>query len=174
MRKLAFTMIILSLAVFPQHLSAQDYMSVENLQAVKTKLKDNNRTLRSMKGTVTEEKKKALDTYYNHEMERIQGSEKNLEKLCASLVHELDELKIKKIMKGKHKKPFFDKKIKRFTNIKLQIETELTSISGYAGSSDRDFSEIHEYEATLKSSLRYVDTIIRFLKQKKGEKKHRK
>ena len=174
MKKMIVATILLSLTVLSQSIYAQDYMTAESVESVKSKLKDNNRTLRHMKGTVIEEKKEALDTYYNHELERIHGSERNLEKLCASLVHELDDLKIKKIMKGKHKQPFFDKKIRRFTNIKLEMETELTSIARYEGASDVISSEMSEYKSTLKSSLSYIATIINFLEQKKREKKFHK
>jgi hypothetical protein len=174
MKKMIVATILLSLTVLSQSIYAQDYMTAESVESVKSKLKDNNRTLRHMKGTVIEEKKEALDTYYNHELERIHGSERNLEKLCASLVHELDDLKIKKIMKGKHKQPFFDKKIRRFTNIKHEMQTELHAITRYEGASDNLSSEMKKYKATLQSSLSYVNTIINFLEQKRREKKLRK
>ena len=174
MKKMLVATILLSLTVLAQSIYAQDYMTVESLESVKSKLKGNNRTLQKMNKTVIEEQKKALDTYYNNELERIDGSERNLERLSASLMHELGELKVKKIMKGKHKQPFFDKKIRRFTNIKREMETELHAIARYGGASDNFSSEMNKYTATLQSSLSYVTTIISFLEQKKREKKLRK
>lgn len=174
MKKMFVATILSSLMLLSQNIYAQDYMTVDSLESAKSKLKGNSRTLQNMKGTVIEEKKKALDTYYNNEQERILGSERNLEKLCASLRHELGELKIKKIMKGKHKEPFFDKKIRRFTNIRLAMKEELTSIARYEGASDQLSSEMSTYKATLQSSLSYVDTIINFLERKKRERKLRK
>lgn len=174
MKKMVVTMILLSLMVLSHNIYAQDYMTAESFMSVKSKLKGNNRTLQKINRAVIEEKKKALDTYYNDELERILGSERNLERLSARLMHELDELKVKKIMKGNHKQPFFDKKIRRFTNIKLEMETELTSIARYEGASDIISSEMSEYKSTLKSSLSYIATIINFLEQKKREKKFHK
>ena len=171
MKKMVVTMILLSLTVLSQDIYAQDHMTVESLMSVKSKLNGNNRALQKMNRTVIEEKKKALDTYYNDELERILGSERNLERLSARLMHELDELKVKKIIKGNHKQPFFDKKIRRFTNIQLEMETELTSIARYKGASYDLSSEMNKYKATLESSLSYVNTIISFLEQKKREKK---
>ena len=171
MKKMVVTMILLSLTVLSQDIYAQDHMTVESLMSVKSKLNGNNRALQKMNRTVIEEKKKALDTYYNDELERILGSERNLERLSARLMHELDELKVKKIIKGNHKQPFFDKKIRRFTNIQLEMETELTSIARYKGASYDLSSEMNTYATTLESSLSYVNTIISFLEQKKREKK---
>jgi hypothetical protein len=131
MKKLITILALLCVMVISQNSSSQDYIALENLQSIKLKLKDNNHILRNMNNKVIGEKKKELGRYYDKELEKIIESERNMEKINASLSHELSELKFKKIMKGKHKQPFFDKKIKRFKNIKHKIEIELTSIISY-------------------------------------------